>query len=207
MTRDQARELAAKVEALVAEVRERDKPADGDLVGFTYVLAPVAKPRPPTVTTRPATGSDVSTIQRVVYEAISWNPDERVPPLEQVVEHPEFARYHHGWGRSGDVGVVAEAGGEVVGGSFFRTFTDDDHGHGYVDADTPEIAVAVWGSPRGRGLGSRLLDELHTAAVDSGIAQVSLSVNEGNPAVRLYERHGYVIHSSDGGSHRMVREL
>ncbi len=207
MTRVQAKELAAKVEALVAEVRERDEPTEGDLVGFTYVLAPVAKPRSSAVTTRPAMDSDVATIQRIVYEAISWRPEEQVPPLEQVVDHPEFARYHRDWGRPGDVGVVAEARGEVVGGAFFRTFTEEDHGHGYIDANTPEVAVAVWGMPRGRGLGSRLMDDLHAAAAESGFVRLSLSVNKDNPAVRLYQRLGYEIHSTDGGSHRMIKEL
>ena len=68
-----------------------------------------------------------------------------------TVEHPELARYHRGWGRPGDLGVVAERGGQVVGVVLCRLFTDDDHGHGYVHPETPEVAVAVAVELRGNG--------------------------------------------------------
>jgi GNAT superfamily N-acetyltransferase len=156
---------------------------------------------------RPATDADVAAIQRIVYEAISWNPTAELPPMETVVGHPELLRYHCGWGRPGDAGVLAITGGEVVAGAFYRRFTEDDHGHGYIDADTPEVAVAVWGAPKSKGVGSTLLDALHEMARNTGFAKVSLSVDSDNPATRLYVRHGYVVESVDEGGTRMVKNL
>jgi GNAT superfamily N-acetyltransferase len=70
------------------------------------------------------------------------------------MEHPDAAIYHRDWGRHGDLGVIATEDGEVVGVAYCRLFTDDDHGHGYVDAATPEIAIAVREGRRGEGIGA-----------------------------------------------------
>ncbi len=206
MTRGQARDLTEQIAALADEIRERDEPDEGDLVGLTYVVAPIVRPRGPVVTMRVAEASDIEFVQRIVYEALLWNPDASIPPIEQIVDHPEFARYHRDWGRPGDAGVLAMVDNQVVGGAFYRLFTEDDHGHGYVDPDTPEIAIAIWGVPRGRGVGSALLDALHEMAGESGFMQLSLSVDKPNPAGRLYRRHGYIVHSAGDGSFVMTRK-
>jgi ribosomal protein S18 acetylase RimI-like enzyme len=150
---------------------------------------------------------DVEYVKWALYEAVSWNPERRLPPYESLIEHPELARYHHGWGRAGDLGVLAELDGDVVGVAFCRLFTEADHGHGYVDERTPELAVAVAGEHRSRGLGARLMLELANAARDSGFARVSLSVDTDNPALRLYERLGYRQLTRDEGGVRMLLDL
>lgn len=70
------------------------------------------------------------------------NPDRELPPIDVTLEHDEAARYHRDWGRPGDLGIVAAADGGVVGVAYSRLFTHDDHGHGYLDDETPEVAVA-----------------------------------------------------------------
>jgi ribosomal protein S18 acetylase RimI-like enzyme len=156
---------------------------------------------------RHAGADDVGDVRWALFEAVSWNPERRLPPFEVTIEHPELARYHRDWGRPGDVGVIARRGEDVVGVALCRLFTDDDHGHGYVDAETPELAVAVAEAHRGAGLGTRLVEELAAAARAAGFARLSLSVDEGNPAVRLYERLDYRELSRDEGGIRMIREL
>ena len=84
---------------------------------------------------------------------------------------------------------------------------EDDHGHGYLDERTPEIAIAVWGPHRGRGIGTGLLDSLHTLAAQEGFERVSLSVHGKNPAVRVYRRAGYEQLADDDGTFRMVKNL
>lgn len=59
------------------------------------------------------------------------------------MRHPEVARYHRGWGRAGDTALIAERGGEFIGAAFYRLFTVEDHGHGFVDEQTPELAIAI----------------------------------------------------------------
>jgi ribosomal protein S18 acetylase RimI-like enzyme len=156
---------------------------------------------------RHAGADDVGHVRWALFEAVSWNPERRLPPFEVTIEHPELARYHRDWGRPGDIGVIATHGEDVVGVALCRLFTDDDHGHGYVDAETPELAVAVAEAHRGSGVGTRLLEELAAAARAAGFARLSLSVDEGNPAVRLYERLGYEELSRDEGGIRMICEL
>jgi ribosomal protein S18 acetylase RimI-like enzyme len=146
-------------------------------------------------------------VKWALYEAVSWNPERVLPPFEATIEHPELARYHAGWGRAGDLGVVAESNGEIVGVAMCRLFTADDHGHGYVDAETPELAVAVAEARRGGGIGALLMSELAAAARAAGVAHLSLSVDADNPALRLYERLGYRELSRDEDGVRMLLEL
>jgi GNAT superfamily N-acetyltransferase len=153
------------------------------------------------------TDADPGLVQQVLYMALDWNPEETLPPIEVVVEHPEALRYHTGWGRRGDFGVAAEIDGDFVGGAYCRLFTAEDHGHGFVDAETPEVAVAVVAGHQGAGIGGRLLQELARLARAGGYPALSLSVNVDNPAVRLYRRLGYAEISNDGGSYRMVLQL
>lgn len=157
---------------------------------------------------RELSADDVAHVRWALYEALAWNPARRPPPPEQTLAHPEAVRYHAGWGRPGDLGVVAVEGGEAVGVAYCRLFTDDDHGHGYVDYETPEIAIAVRDDRRGRGIGALLLEELARVARDAGIARLSLSVEAENRAMRLYERLGYrEVSRDESGGVRMVLEL
>jgi ribosomal protein S18 acetylase RimI-like enzyme len=156
---------------------------------------------------RPAGPGDVETLQRALYAAVAWDPERELPPYELVIAHPELARYHEGWGRDGDLAVIAEEDGEVVGAALCRLFTDDDHGHGYLDEATPELAVAVWEGHRGQGTGGRLMTALEEAAKARGVSQISLSVDADNPARRLYERLGYEELSVDDEGVRMLKRL
>src|SRR4030065_1112540 len=113
---------------------------------------------------RPADEGDLGHVKWALYTAVAWDPKRPVPPFEVTIDHPQLALYHRHWMRPGDVGVVAESEGAVVGVAFCRLFTADDHGHGYVDDDTPEIAVAVAEGHRGDGLGRRPLDEVAAGA-------------------------------------------
>ena len=56
----------------------------------------------------------------------------------------------------------------------------------------PEIAMAVREHARGRGIGSRLLDELTVRAAGRFEALV-LNVHLRNPALRLYMRSGFTV--------------
>ena len=150
-----------------------------------------------TPTLRPATADDVDLVKRTLYLALSWDPDDPIPPFEQVVDHPEIAIYHTGWMRSGDAGIIAEVDGAFAGMAYYRLFPPEQHGQGYLDPETPELANAVVPEMRGQGLGGRLLRIMAAEAATAGIARISLSVSTGNPARRLYERHGYAPASED----------
>jgi ribosomal protein S18 acetylase RimI-like enzyme len=159
------------------------------------------------VSFRAATVDDVEHVHWALYTALAWNPARELPSPDVTLEHPEAARYHRDWGRPGDLGVIAEADGHVVGVAYCRLFTDEDHGYGYMDAETPEIAIAVRDSHRGSGLGERLLGELAAAARAAGFRRLSLSVEATNRARGLYGRVGYQEVGVDGAAVRMVLDL
>ncbi len=80
-------------------------------------------------------------------------------------------------------------------------------GYGFVDEETPELSIAVVPSRRGKGIGDELLDALLEQARADGFTQVSLSVEPDNPALRLYERHGFEKVGESGGSATMLATL
>ncbi len=156
---------------------------------------------------RPLAGDDHDHITWALYAAIGWDREGQLPPHDIVLSHPDVTRYHEGWGRSGDIGMVAEADGVFAGIAFCRLFTAADHGYGYVDDATPELAVAVEEDWRGRGVGTLLLNGLATEVRRAGFGALSLSVDPANPARRLYERLGYREVAVDEPGVRMLLEL
>ena len=153
------------------------------------------------------TADDVAIVQWALYTAVTWDNNPDVPPIEIAVQHPQLMMYHDGWGRPGDIGAVAEISGELAGAAFARLFTDATHGHGFVDQQTPELGIAVMPDQRGKGVGRSLMRGLEDAARESGIERLSLSVNNPNPAKRLYESLGYELVADDGESSTMVLQL
>ena len=101
------------------------------------------------------------------------------------------SRYVDGWGRPGDTAVIALDAGFPVGAAWYRLFKADAPGYGYVDERTPELTIAVVPSKRGKGLGEQLMSALLDRARQAGHETISLSVEEANPARKLYERFGF----------------
>jgi GNAT superfamily N-acetyltransferase len=102
---------------------------------------------------------------------------------------------------------VAEEDGAACGLAWYRFFTEAEHGEGFVDEATPEVAVAVVDGMRGRGVGGALMRAIHERAREQGVERISLSVDPDNPAKRLYVRLGYADLEPDDANGRMLLEL
>ncbi len=78
-----------------------------------------------------------------------------------------------------------------------------------MDEETPELAIAVVPSRRGRGIGEALLEALCERARTDGYGALSLSVERENPAlVSFYEQHGFAtVGDGDDYSVTMRRQL
>jgi ribosomal protein S18 acetylase RimI-like enzyme len=134
--------------------------------------------------------------------AYSW----RVDSVSESGE-PPVQRYVERWGRPGDTALIAIHDFQRVGAAWFRLFTDDNRGYGFVDEQTPELSIAIVPSKRGSGLGSELLDALLDRARADGYDAITLSVEKDSPAVGLYERHGFERLGEDDGGVTMKASL
>ena len=147
---------------------------------------------------------DVRFLRDMLHHAYYWR--EREPG-----EGPgPVALYVKGWGRPGDTALIAVEDGFPVGAAWYRLFERDRPGYGFVDEETPELAVAVVPSRRGRGIGDALLNALYDRARADGHDALSLSVGRENDVLLSYyeQKHGFTrVHEDGGDSVTMRREL
>jgi GNAT superfamily N-acetyltransferase len=108
-----------------------------------------------------------------------------------AVEDASLWRYVAGWGRRGDAAVIALEGGFPVGAAWYRLFAQNEPGFGFVDEQTPEVAIAVVPSRRGHGVGSELMEALIELAREQGYNGLSLSVADQSPAMHVFEKEGF----------------
>jgi len=155
-----------------------------------------------TVVVRRGGAQDVRFLRDMLHHAYYWKeraPDSGPGPV---------ALYVKAWGRRGDTAVIAIDGGFPVGAAWYRIFGADRPGYGFVDERTPELAIAVVPSARGKGIGSALLDALLARARADGYPSISLSVDRNNArAIELYERHGFARVDEDADSVTMLAPL
>ena len=149
---------------------------------------------------------DLPFLKRMLYESI-YIPDGMSPLPESVIESPELLKYHAGWGRKGDMGLVVLFNNTMVGCIWLRLFKKPDTGYGYINDSIPELGMAVLPEYRGKGIGSKLLNVLLIKASEYGYNAISLSVNKHNKAINLYKRTGFVIYCEEDNAFTMVKHL
>ena len=104
---------------------------------------------------------------------------------------PDLRGHVEGWGRIGDVGIIAlDSEGREVGAAWVRLGDEGRYRFKYSDERIPELAIAVDPTRRGCGVGTAMLDRLLDLC-RSQFPGVLLSVREDNPAILLYRRAGF----------------
>lgn len=152
---------------------------------------------------RELTGTDAGLLEQFTFLAL-WPPQIVALPSAQLRADPRLQQYWQGFGRPGDIGFAALIGSQTVGASWARIIPA---GYGHVDALTPELSIAVVPEWRGKGVGTQLMDVLLDSLADAGYQSVSLSVQQTNPAVRLYKRFGFTVVRVHDSEFIMVRGL
>jgi GNAT superfamily N-acetyltransferase len=130
---------------------------------------------------RPVDVHDLRFLRDMLRHAYYWR-------MNEATERPLY-RYVANWGRPGDAGVVGMEGPHAYGAAWYRLFSREEPGFGFVDEQTPELTIAVVPSRRGRGAGRELLQALLERARADGYGQISLSA--GRDQSGYYERFGF----------------
>lgn len=156
---------------------------------------------------RPLDSADRAFLEEMLFEAFFWNPAWSRPPLGEFREQPEFTKLLADWGRPGDRGVLAEEQGTRIGAAWFRLWTPVFHSYGFVDAETPELGIAVVSARRSKGVGRSLLRALIEIARGDGHRALSLSVSPSNYARAFYEAEGFHKVGESGTSWTLMLRL
>jgi ribosomal protein S18 acetylase RimI-like enzyme len=150
----------------------------------------------------PLTAEDVPFLDEAFYHAI-FVPEGTPRPPKSIIEHPDLVCYTQGFGtKKGDMGVIALTNGTRIGAAWVRFM----HSYGFVHEDVPELTIALLPDYRGQGIGTHLLEALFDH-LRPHFKQISLSVDAGNPARRLYERLGFTFVSEGKDGVIMLLDL
>ena len=142
-------------------------------------------------------------LSNFLYEAI-FVPDGIAPPPKSILNCPELQVYISDFGTNRhDKALIAEVDGNIIGAVWARIMND----YGYIDADTPSLAMSVLKAYRGRGIGTLLLTQMLLTEKADGYAKLSLSVQKDNYAVKLYRKAGFTTVKETTEEYIMVADL
>jgi len=146
-------------------------------------------------------------LEDIMYEAI-YHPDPANPYPKKVIYYPQVRIYWDNFGtEKDDHCLVAIIDNEIAGAVWIRTFQGELKGCGFIDEQTPEIAIALFEAYRNQGIGTRMIKQMIERMKEEDYAQVSLSITKGNDAIRLYERQGFVVVDENEEDYIMLLRL
>ena len=137
------------------------------------------------VVVRRGTAQDVRFLRDMLHHAYYWKermPDEGPGPVQLYVK---------AWGRPGDAAMIALVDGFPAGAAWFRRFRASSPGYGFVDEQTPELAIAVVPNARGKGVGARCWRRCSSAPGVRATPPSASASTASTRAIALYEQHGF----------------
>ena len=147
--------------------------------------------------------NEIKLLQDFLYEAI-FLPEGVEPPTREIIELPELKIYYEDFGTGTAYNcIVADDDGKVIGAVWTRIMND----YGHVDDDTPSFAISLYKEYRGRGIGTRMMNEMLALLKEKGYKQVSLAVQKANYVVRMYEKIGFITVNENEEEFIMVCKL
>lgn len=109
-----------------------------------------------------------------------------------LTDVPQLAVYEEFYGfTSKDLGLYALVDNQLAGAVWIRRLNADHGSNGYIDDNIPILNIAVLPEFRAQGIGSQMVEQLFIEA-GALYENISVSVVSHSPAVRFYERHGFV---------------
>lgn len=150
--------------------------------------------------------SEQHLLKNFLYEAIFQKDETKLLPKE-IIEQPELKIYIDDFGKQGDLCLVADLNGELIGAVWTRIFSDKTKGFGYVDDNSPELSISLFKEYRNRGIGTALMKAVLELLRNKGYKKVSLSVQKDNYAYRMYQNLGFEVVKEDQEDYVMVCRL
>ncbi len=146
---------------------------------------------------------EVKKLDTFLYEAIFIPKGVEAPPME-IINQPELQVYIDGFGtKSGDICLVAESDGLIVGAVWVRIMND----YGHVDDETPSFAISLLKEYRGNGIGTELMKRMLLELKSCKYKKTSLAVQKQNYAVKMYKKVGFEIVDENEEEYIMVCKL
>ena len=137
---------------------------------------------------RPLKSEEIPHLEEFLYQAIFIS--QGLAPLPRsILKEPDLEMYIKDFGQQpDDWALAAEVDGLLVGVVWVRIMKD----YGYYNDRTPSLSISFLPEFRGQGLGQQLMTAMLDLLKAKGYPSVSLSVSKDNPAVRFYQRLGFV---------------
>ena len=152
--------------------------------------------------------SDIPFLRKMLYEAVFWRASDNKPSFEEGLAYPDVSKALADWGkRDGDTAVVATINSIPIGAAWVRFWTDSNFTNGYLDENTPVLAIGVHSDYRRQGIGGKMMDWLIDYASKHSIQKISLSVSKDNYAINLYKQQGFLEYTDRGDAFIMVRKI
>ena len=146
--------------------------------------------------------SDYDLLKEFIYWAIFVPPGTKQPE-RNIINNPDVFIYIDDFGQKDDYGVFAEVDGNAVGAAWTRIIP----AYGYIDDETPELAMSMLPEYRSQGVGTELMKKLFELLSKKGYKETSLAVQKENPAVNFYLRLGYEIASENDEEFVMIKKF
>lgn len=157
------------------------------------------------MTTRALSSADRLLLREATLANMNWNGPRFT--FEELDAAQDISHYFTNFPSGRDFGIAHQDGDVIKAVAWVVFLPAEDPGYGFVNADTPELSITTLAAYRGQGIGSDLLSELISQARGRGLHGISLSVEDGNDARRIYERAGFEVVGRNGDSDTMFLAL
>ena len=141
---------------------------------------------------REISAADYPFLREMLYLAIFVPPGQN-PYEKSVIDLPEISKYIESWDDLRDFGIICFTNENLLGAIWGRLFSAENKGYGFVDAQTPELTMAIKETYRNRGIGNWLMQQFCQQIKNRGFNSISLSVDKRNRAFGFYKRMGFFV--------------
>lgn len=147
--------------------------------------------------------TEIEILDEFLYEAI-YIPAGNLPPSKKIINQPELQVYIADFGtKTGDIGLVAEVEGKIIGAVWARIMND----YGHIDNNTPSLAISLYKEFRNLGIGTAMMKKMLCMLQKNGYKQTSLAVQKANYAVKMYKKVGFEIVDENDEEYIMLCRL